>query len=118
MKMKLRATAIETGEVNASTATGRLEASMLDTATSNSSTNRLKVPELSLTPIGWIRLNIQARPKNRSSRMKRNRQARIWRASGVSERKRRQERRIMRWIVSTAAVQTPAVSEPVQKLDR
>ena len=48
---------------------------MLDTATTSSITNSMKVPELSSTPIGWIRMNIQASPKNRSSMMKRSRQA-------------------------------------------
>ena len=35
---------------------------MLDTATTSSMTNSMKVPELSSAPTGWMRMNIQARP--------------------------------------------------------
>ena len=51
-----------TGKVAANTAIGRLEASMLETATTSSMTNSMKVPELSSEPTGWIRMNIQASP--------------------------------------------------------
>ena len=47
---------------------------MLDTATTSSITNSMKVLEPSSWPTGWMRLYIQARPKNRSSMMKRSRQ--------------------------------------------
>ena len=60
--MKSSAIAVVTGKVAAKTAVGRLEASMLDTATTSSITNSMKVLELSSMPIGWIRLNIQANP--------------------------------------------------------
>ena len=50
--MKLSDTAIETGAIAAITAAGRFDASMLDTATTSSITNRLKVPEFSSTPYG------------------------------------------------------------------
>ena len=82
-------------------------------------TNRLNVPELSSTPTGWIRLNIQARPKNRSSRMKRRRQARMLHGRRAARRGSwRQLTRMTSWMTSTAAVQVPAVTAPVQKLDR
>ena len=51
---------------------------MLDTATTSSMTNSMKVPVPSSTPTGWIRLNIQASPKNRSSMMNLSRQARMF----------------------------------------
>ena len=54
--------AVVTGNVAANTAIGRLDASMLDTATTSNMTNNMKVPELSSTPTGWIRMNIQANP--------------------------------------------------------
>ena len=59
---KSSATATVTGTVAANTAIGRLEASMLDTATTSSMTNSMKVPEVSSTPTGRIRMNIQASP--------------------------------------------------------
>ena len=107
-----------TGTVAANTAIGTLEASMLDTATTSSITNSMKVPELSSTPTGWIRLNIQASPKNRSSTMKRSRQARMFTVvrrlgqelpalgddDGVDDQHR--------------AVQVPAMMAPVHRLDR
>ncbi len=115
---KSSATAAVTGTVAANTAIGTLEASMLDTATTSSITNSMKVPESSSTPTGWIRMNIQASPKNRSSMMKRSRQARMLIAGrrlgeelpafgdddGVDDQHR--------------AVQVPAVTAPVQRLDR
>ena len=64
---KLIATAPVTGTVAANTAIGSEKASMLETATTSSITNSMKVPVFSDTPIGCTRLNIQARPKNRSS---------------------------------------------------
>ena len=59
---KLSAIAAVTGKVAANTAIGRLDASMLDTATTSSITNSMNVPELSSEPIGWIKTNIQASP--------------------------------------------------------
>ena len=111
-------TAIATGAVAASTAAGSAEANMLDTATTNSMTNRLNVPELSSTPTGWIRLNIQASPKNRSSSTKRRRQRRMSAVSAAVARNRRQASRMTMWISSIPAVQVPAVRAPVQSPDR
>ena len=65
-----------TGKVSANTATGRLDASMLDIATTSSMTNSMNVPDCSSTPIGWMRMKVHATPKNRSSMMKRSRQER------------------------------------------
>ena len=48
--------------VAANTAIGRLDASMLDTATTSSITNSMKVLEPSSWPNRWMRLYIQARP--------------------------------------------------------
>ena len=59
---KSSATADVTGNVAANTAMGRLEASMLDTATTSSMTKSMNVPELSSTPIGWMMMNIHATP--------------------------------------------------------
>ena len=59
---------------------------MLDTATTSSMTNSMKVPELSSAPTGSMRMNIQASPKNRSSMMKRSRQARMLMLLGGSAR--------------------------------
>ena len=53
-------------------------------------------------------MNIQASPKNRSSRMKRNRQARILMLFCGSARNWRHLVMMMAWIISTAAVQVPA----------
>ena len=50
--MKSSAIAAVTGKVAANTAIGRLEASRLDTATTSSMTNSMKVPELSPVPTG------------------------------------------------------------------
>ena len=63
-----------TGTVAANTAIGRLDASMLDIATTSSITNSMKVVVLSSPPTRCTRLSIQARPNRRSSRMKRMRQ--------------------------------------------
>ncbi len=65
-----------TGRVSANTAIGRLDASMLEIATTSSMTNSMNVPACSSTPIGLIRMKVHAMPKNRSSRMKRSRQER------------------------------------------
>ena len=79
-----------TGRVSASTATGRLDASMLDIATTRSMTNSMKVPVCSSTPSGWMRIKIHATPKNRSSRMKRSRHERRFAVPGGSSRNCRQ----------------------------
>ena len=65
-----------TGRVSANTAIGRLDASMLEIATTSSMTNSMNVPACSSTPIGLIRMKVHATPKNRSSRIKRIRQER------------------------------------------
>ena len=109
-----------TGTVAANTAIGRLEASMLETATTSSITNSMKVlePWSWLWPSGWMRLNIQARPKNRSSTMKRSRQRLRSRVVDGSARNCRHLMMMTRWMTRIAAVQTPAVTAPVQRLDR
>ena len=66
-----------TGAVAAIIAIGTLADSVEDSATTSSMMNSMKVPVFSSTPTGWIRMNIQARPQNRSSMMKRIRQARL-----------------------------------------
>ena len=86
---------------------------MLETATTSSMTNRLNVPELSSTPIGWMRLNIQARPKNKSSNRKRRRHAFRSMVSFGVFRKLRHANNMTRWISRTAAVHVPEVSAPV-----
>ena len=91
---------------------------MLDTATTSSMTNSMKVPEPSTTPTGWIRTNTQASPKNRSSMMKRSRQARILTEAGGSARNWRHLVMMMAWITSTALVQVPAASASVHRLER
>ena len=48
--------------VAANTANGRLDASMLETATTSSMTNSMNVLEPWSVPIGWIRLYIHASP--------------------------------------------------------
>ena len=65
-----------TGNVSANTAIGRLDASMLEIATTSSMTNSMNVPDCSSTPSGWMRMKVHAMPKNRSSMMKRRRQER------------------------------------------
>ena len=55
---------------------------MLDTATTSSMTNSMNVPLCSSVPSGWIRMKVQATPKNRSSRMKRSRQERRFMVGG------------------------------------
>jgi hypothetical protein len=50
--MKSSATAADTGTVAANTAIGRLDASMLATATTSSMTNSMNVPDPSSTPTG------------------------------------------------------------------
>ena len=60
--LTLVATANVTGTVAANTAIGRLDASMLDTATTSSMTNSMKVLEPSSWPTGCTRLYIQASP--------------------------------------------------------
>src|SRR5262249_24581404 len=47
-------------------------------------TNSMKVLAPSSIPTGWIRINIQQSPKNRSSMMKRNRQLRTLTSLGDS----------------------------------
>src|SRR6185436_7793498 len=107
-----------TGTVAAMSATGTVYASMLDTATTSSITNSMKVPETSWAPTGWTRMNIQASPKNRSSMMKRSRQARILMLFGGSARNWRHLVMMMAWITSTALVQAPALIGPLHRLDR
>jgi hypothetical protein len=63
-------------------------------------------------------MNIQASPKNRSSTMKRNRQARMLTEPGGSARNWRHLVMMMAWITNTALVQMPAVIAPVHRLDR
>ncbi len=65
-----------TGSVSANTAIGRLDASMLEIATTSSMTNSMKVAAWSSMPTGLIRMKVHAMPKNRSSRMKRIRHER------------------------------------------
>ena len=115
---KFTATTAVTGTVAANTAIGRLDASMLDTATTSSITNSMKVPVPSSTPIGSIRLNIQASPKNRSSMMKRSRQALMLISLCGVDRNCLHLVMITAWIISTPAVQMPAVTAPVHRLDR
>src|SRR5262245_24840271 len=100
------------------TAIGTLDASMLDTATTSSMTNSMNVPEASWTPTGWTRMNIQARPKNRSSTTKRSRQARVLMLLWGAARNWRHVVMMMAWMTSTALVQAPAVMAPVHRLDR
>ena len=78
--------AMVTGSVSANTATGRLDASMLEIATTSSMTNSMKVDACSSRPTGLIRMKVQAMPKNRSSRMKRIRHERRFAVLGVSSR--------------------------------
>ena len=80
--------------------------------------NSMKVPVPSSTPIGLTRMNIQASPKNRSSTMKRMRQARLFTALSGSARNWRHLVMMMAWMTRTALVQVPAVMAPTQRLDR
>ena len=88
--------AIVTGKVSASTAIGRLEASMLEIATTSSMTNSMNMPDCSSTPSGWMRMKVHAMPKNRSSMMKRSRHERRFVAPGGSSRNCRHMRTITR----------------------
>ena len=94
----MKSSAIETvtGSVSASTAIGRLDASMLEIATTSSMTNSMNVPVCSSAPIGWIRMKVHAMPKNRSSMMKRSRQDRRLAVEAGSARKVRQERMMIK----------------------
>ena len=116
--MKPSAIAAVTGKVAANTAIGRLEASMLDTATTSSITNRLKVPALSSVPTGLIKMNIQASPYIRSRTMKRTRHDRATTSAIGSSRNCRHLLTMMAWMTSTEAVQAPAASALVHRLDR
>ncbi len=118
LNAKLSATAADTGTVEANTAIGTLEASMLDTATTSSMTNSMKVLDCSSFPTGWMRMNIQASPKNRSSMMKRNRHWRMLTLACGSSRNWRHLVMMTAWITSTALVQVPAVTAPVHSVER
>ena len=85
-----------TGSVSANTAIGRLDASMLDIATTRSMTNSMNMPACSSTPIGLIRMKVHAMPKNRSSMRKRIRHERKLAVLGISARNCRQVRMMMR----------------------
>ncbi len=118
MSTKFSATAQVTGSVAAKTAIGTLNASMLDTATTSSITNSMNVPVPSTTPIGCTRLNIQARPKRRSSVTKRRRHdLMLTSASGVA-RNCRHFATMRAWMIRTQTVQSAAVVGPVQRPDR
>ena len=71
---KSSATAMVTGTVAANIAIGRLEASMLDTATTSSITNSMKVEAPSSARTTATTFDIQAMPKSRSKVTKRTRQ--------------------------------------------
>ncbi len=91
---------------------------MLETAITSSITNSMKVLEPSSLPTGWMRLNIQARPKKRSSMMKRRRQRLRSRVVDGSARNCRHLATMMTWMTRIAAVQTPATTAPIHRLDR
>ena len=55
---------------------------MLATATTSSMTNSMKVLACVSVPTGWIRMNIHAIPKSRSSMMKRVRHWRMFTLPG------------------------------------
>ena len=61
---------VVSGTVVANTAIGRLEPSMLDTATTSSITNTSMMSELVRSSAGWTRLIVQASPNRRSSTTK------------------------------------------------
>ena len=107
-----------TGKVSAITATGKLDASMLEIATTSSMMNSMNMPDCSSTPSGWIRMKVHAMPKNRSSMMKRRRQERRLAVPGGSLRNCRQVRMITRWMIKAPAVQVPEVSTWVHRLDK
>ena len=75
-----------TGKVSAKTAIGRLDASMLDIATTSSMTNSMNVEACSSMPIGLIRMKVHAMPKNRSSSRNRIRHERRLMVLGGSSR--------------------------------
>ena len=63
-------------------------------------------------------MNIQDRPKQRSSSTKRKRQARALMSFCGSSRNWRHLVMMTAWMTRTALVQVPAVSAPIQMLDR
>ena len=91
---------------------------MLATATTSSMTNSMKVPDDSSTPTGWMRMNIHASPRNRSSTTKRSRHFRMLIAPCASARNWRHSVMMMAWIASIAQVQVPAMTALIHRLDR
>jgi hypothetical protein len=71
-----------TGSVNANTAIGMLEASMLDMATTSSMTNNRNVAACSLPLMGMTRRKAHETPKSMSSTINRVRQACSFTAPG------------------------------------
>ena len=88
---------------------------MLEIATTKSMTNSMNMPACSSTPIGLIRMKVQAMPKNRSSSKNRIRHERMFAVLGVSARNCRQVRTMMRWMTSAPPVHTPQISAPVHR---
>ncbi len=96
------------GTVVANTAIGRLEPSMLDTATTSSITKTLMMSEFDLLSAGWTRLIVQASPNRRSSTMKVSRARLIVFSLAGCARNSRHFTMLASWIVSTMAIHSPA----------
>ncbi|SRR5580700_8182423 len=102
------ATAVVSGTVVANTAIGRLEPSMLDTATTSSITNTSMMSELVRSSAGWTRLIVQASPNRRSSTTKVSRARLIAVSLAGCARNSRHLTMLASWIVSTIAIHNPA----------
>src|ERR1700761_71288 len=96
------------GAVVANTAIGRLEPSMLDTATTSSIANTLIMSELVWSSAGRARLIAQASPNRRSSTTKVSRARLIPFSLGGWARNSRHLTMLASWIVSTIAIHRPA----------
>src|ERR1700721_4765159 len=96
------------GAVVANTATGRLDPSVLDTATTRSTTNTLTMSLPGASAGGWIRLTAQARPNNRSRTMKLSRARRSATSFVGCARNSRHLTMLTSWMVSTIVTHNPA----------
>src|SRR5450631_421519 len=96
------------GAVVANTAIGRLEPSMLDTATTSSITKTLMMSELDRSSAGWTRLIAQASPNSRSSTTKVSRAHLIAFSLAGWARNSRHFTMLASWMVSTMAIHNPA----------
>ena len=115
---KSSATATVTGAVAANIAIGRLEASMLDTATTSSITNSMKVEAPSSARTTATTFDIQAMPKKQVEGHEARAPARDVAACGFGQELAALRRMMMPWTPKTASIQAPASTSPVHMPDR